>query len=65
MPHRPRLRWYVIGGGAVGLLALLFVGLTAAFLARRYPAIAEKLAAFRAEQTRKVLDNPDPRQGAG
>jgi 5-(carboxyamino)imidazole ribonucleotide mutase len=38
--------------------------LAAAILAPRYPAIAEKLAAFRAEQTRKVLENPDPRDGA-
>jgi 5-(carboxyamino)imidazole ribonucleotide mutase len=38
--------------------------LAAAILAPRHPAIGEKLAAFRAERTRKVLDNPDPRVGA-
>lgn len=43
MPRRPRLRWYMIGGGAVGLLALLFVGLTAMFLARRYPGMADRV----------------------
>src|SRR5262245_47294742 len=35
--------------------------LAAAILAPRHPAIGEKLAAWRREQTRKVLDNPDPR----
>jgi len=57
-------------GIPVGTLAIGRAGavnaalLAAAILAPRFPAIAEKLAAFRREQTQKVLDNPDPRQGA-
>ena len=57
-------------GIPVGTLAIGRAGavnaalLAAAILAPRYPAIAEKLAAWRREQTQKVLDHPDPRQGA-
>ena len=53
-------------GIPVGTLAIGRAGavnaalLAAAILAPRYPAIAEKLAAWRREQTQKVLDNPDP-----
>ena len=39
---------------AAGLLA-------AAVLALGDPALAERLEAFRSEQTRKVLEHPDPR----
>jgi 5-(carboxyamino)imidazole ribonucleotide mutase len=57
-------------GIPVGTLAIGRAGavnaalLAAAILARDHPDIAEKLAAFRREQTQKVLDHPDPREGA-
>ncbi|RXE49283.1 5-(carboxyamino)imidazole ribonucleotide mutase [Chromohalobacter israelensis] len=35
--------------------------LAAAMLGNKYPAIREALEAYRAEQTQKVLDTPDPR----
>jgi 5-(carboxyamino)imidazole ribonucleotide mutase len=35
--------------------------LAAAMLGNKYPAIREALEAYRAEQTQKVLDAPDPR----
>lgn len=35
--------------------------LAAGILGNKYPEYAEKLKAFRAEQTQTVLDNPDPR----
>lgn len=35
--------------------------LAAAILGNKYPEYAERLQAFRAEQTRAVLDQPDPR----
>jgi 5-(carboxyamino)imidazole ribonucleotide mutase len=35
--------------------------LAAAIIATNDPEVADKLAAFRADQTRRVLDNPDPR----
>jgi 5-(carboxyamino)imidazole ribonucleotide mutase len=35
--------------------------LAAAILGNSYPAIRESLESFRAEQTRKVLAQPDPR----
>ncbi len=35
--------------------------LAAAILATNDPEVADRLAAFRADQTRRVLDNPDPR----
>src|SRR3954462_3226213 len=53
-------------GIPVGTLAIGKAGaVTAArpaapILAPRPPAVAEKLAAWRREQTQKVLDNPDP-----
>jgi 5-(carboxyamino)imidazole ribonucleotide mutase len=53
-------------GVPVGTLAIGRAGavnaalLAAAILAPRQPAVAEKLAAWRREQTQKVLDNPDP-----
>lgn len=35
--------------------------LAASILGTKYPEYGQRLAAFRAEQTRAVLDNPDPR----
>ena len=54
-------------GIPVGTLAIGKAGainaalLAAAILANKYPAVAEALSRHRAEQTRSVLDNPDPR----
>ena len=55
------------GGIPVGTLAIGKAGainaalLVAAMLGIRYPEIREALREFRAEQTRAVLDEPDPR----
>lgn len=55
------------GGVPVATLAIGKAGATnagilaAQIVALQDPAVAEKLAAFRAAQTQKVLDNPDPR----
>ncbi|HET8709736.1 MAG TPA: AIR carboxylase family protein, partial [Spongiibacteraceae bacterium] len=35
--------------------------LAASILGNKYPEYAQKLKAFRVEQTQTVLDNPDPR----
>ena len=54
------------GGIPVATLAIGKAGATnaalfaAAILARSHPEILESLRAFRAEQTRKVLEQPDP-----
>lgn len=54
-------------GIPVGTLAIGKAGainaalLAAAILANKYPAVADALSRHRAEQTRSVLDNPDPR----
>jgi len=37
--------------------------MAASILAIKYPAIRERLIAFRTSQTQTVLDNPDPRSG--
>src|SRR6187200_3547136 len=56
-------------GVPVGTLAIGKAGATnaaylaAAILARKYPAVRDALKAFRARQTQKVLENPDPRAG--
>jgi len=56
-------------GIPVGTLAIGKAGainaalLAAACLANHYPDIKEKLEAFRAKQTKTILDNPDPTQG--
>jgi len=56
-------------GIPVGTLAIGTAGATnagllaAAILATTEPAIQQALDAYRAEQTRAVLDNPDPRPG--
>ena len=34
--------------------------LAASILGNKYPEVAQRLQQFRAEQTRTVLDNPDP-----
>lgn len=48
---------------AIGRAGAANAGLyAAAILARQYPAIREKLAEFRQQQTSKVLSQPDPRQ---
>jgi len=58
-------------GIPVGTLAIGKAGaanaalLAAAQLARKYPSIREKLAAFREQQTRAVLQNNDPRSQPG
>jgi 5-(carboxyamino)imidazole ribonucleotide mutase len=58
-------------GVPVGTLAIGKAGamnaalLAAAILALRTPAIREALKGFRASQTQTVLDNADPRAGAG
>ena len=55
-------------GVPVGTLAIGRAGavnaalLATAILAGKYPAFAEALAKFREEQTRAVLDHPDPRE---
>lgn len=55
-------------GIPVGTLAIGHAGATnaallaAAILGNKYPDIAARVAAFRAAQTAKVLDRPDPRQ---
>jgi 5-(carboxyamino)imidazole ribonucleotide mutase len=57
------------GGVPVGTVAIGRAGavnaalLAAAILGRKYPQYREALAAHRAEQTRAVLAQPDPRQG--
>jgi len=38
--------------------------LAAAILANKYPRVRDALESFRAAQTRRVLDNPDPRKAA-
>lgn len=54
-------------GIPVGTLAIGKAGATnaallaAAILANKYPAVREKLIAFRAKQTQDVLDKPDPK----
>jgi 5-(carboxyamino)imidazole ribonucleotide mutase len=58
------------GGVPVGTLAVGKAGainaalLAAAILGNKHPAIREALRRFREEQTRGVLDHPDPREGA-
>ncbi|WP_448576658.1 5-(carboxyamino)imidazole ribonucleotide mutase [Thermomicrobium sp.] len=55
-------------GVPVGTLAIGRAGavnaalLAAAILGTKYPEIRERLRSFRDEQTRAVLENPDPRQ---
>jgi 5-(carboxyamino)imidazole ribonucleotide mutase len=55
-------------GVPVGTLAIGRAGavnaalLAAAILGTKYPEIRERLRRFRDEQTRAVLENPDPRQ---
>nr|WP_323053838.1 5-(carboxyamino)imidazole ribonucleotide mutase [Thermomicrobium sp. 4228-Ro] len=55
-------------GVPVGALAIGRAGavnaalLAAAILGNKYPAIREALRAFREQQTRSVLDHPDPRE---
>ncbi len=55
------------GGIPVGTLAIGEAGarnagiLAASICANKHPEIAQKLDAFRAAQTQRVLDNPDPR----
>ena len=57
-------------GVPVGTLAIGRAGavnaalLAAAILGNKYPAIREALRAYREQQTRSVLDHPDPRQTA-
>ncbi|MEQ8770116.1 MAG: 5-(carboxyamino)imidazole ribonucleotide mutase [Phycisphaerales bacterium] len=54
-----------VGTLAIGKAGATNAGLLAAsIVARGRPEIADKLAAFRAQQTQTVLDNPDPRGGA-
>jgi 5-(carboxyamino)imidazole ribonucleotide mutase len=60
MPAGVPVATFAIGRAGAVNAALL----AAAMLARDHPDIAAKLAAFRDEQTRKVLDHPDPREGA-
>ena len=56
-------------GVPVGTLAIGKAGATnagllaAAILANKYPAIRDALKKYRSEQTQKVLDRPDPREG--
>jgi 5-(carboxyamino)imidazole ribonucleotide mutase len=56
------------GGIPVGTLAIGRAGainaalLATAILANKYPRLRRALEDFRAEQTRSVLDNPDPRE---
>ena len=56
------------GGIPVATLAIGKAGainaalLAASILGNKYPEYAEKLKAFRAQQTQSVLDNPDPRR---
>ena len=46
---------------AIGRAGATNAGLLAAsILAGKYPAVAERLIAYRANQTQAVLDNPDP-----
>jgi 5-(carboxyamino)imidazole ribonucleotide mutase len=55
-------------GVPVGTLAIGRAGavnaalLAAAILANKYPNVREALHRFRHEQTRSVLDHPDPRE---
>jgi len=57
------------GGIPVGTLAIGKAGATnaallaAAILANKYPAVREKLLAFRAKQTADVLEKPNPNPG--
>lgn len=59
------------GGIPVGTLAIGKAGavnsalLAAAILGAKYPAIREALRRFRAEQTERILANPDPAAGQG
>ena len=54
-----------VGTLAIGKAGATNAGLLAAsIVARGRPEIADKLAAFRAQQTQTVLDNPDPREDA-
>ncbi len=54
-----------VGTLAIGKAGATNAGLLAAsIVARGRPEIADKLAAFRAQQTQTVLDNPDPRKDA-
>ena len=49
---------------AIGKAGAMNAALMAAsILAIKYPAIRERLIAFRTSQTQTVLDNPDPRSG--
>jgi 5-(carboxyamino)imidazole ribonucleotide mutase len=51
-----------VGTLAIGKAGATNAGLLAAsILANKYPAIREKLLAFRAKQTEAVLAKPDPR----
>ncbi len=54
-----------VGTLAIGKAGATNAGLLAAsIVARGRPEIGSELAAFRAQQTKGVLDNPDPRGGA-
>ena len=54
-----------VGTLAVGKAGATNAGLlAAAILANKYPAVKEKLLDYRAEQTKSVLENADPR-GSG
>ncbi len=55
-----------VGTLAIGVAGATNAGLlAAAILANKYPAIGAALERFRAEQTDKVLAQPDPRDAAG
>jgi 5-(carboxyamino)imidazole ribonucleotide mutase len=59
------------GGVPVGTLAIGKAGATnaailaASILGAKHPQFREAVRKFRASQTQKVLDNPDPRSGGG
>jgi 5-(carboxyamino)imidazole ribonucleotide mutase len=54
-----------VGTLAIGKAGAVNAGLlAAAILANKYPPIAAALERFRASQTAKVLENPDPRSTA-
>ncbi len=57
MPRGVPVGTLAIGASGAANAALL----AAAIVARKFPAVRETLAAFRAEQTNAVLGDPDPR----
>jgi 5-(carboxyamino)imidazole ribonucleotide mutase len=53
-----------VGTLAIGTAGAVNAGLlAAAILAVKYPAVKEKLREYRAKQTQRVMEDPDPRKG--